>query len=103
MILEAAMLHIKTGMTADFEESFREASPLIASIDGYLGHELQKCLEDDHKYLLLVRWRSLEDHTEGFRGSPQYKRWKALLHHYYNPFPVVEHFDSVFRNEGGGA
>lgn len=103
MILEAAMLHIKTGMTADFEESFREASPLIASIDGYLGHELQKCLEDDHKYLLLVRWRSLEDHTEGFRGSPQYERWKALLHPYYDPFPVVEHFDSVFRNEGGGA
>ncbi|MBY9079893.1 antibiotic biosynthesis monooxygenase [Paenibacillus sp. HN-1] len=103
MILEAALLHIKPGMTEDFEESFREASPLIASIDGYLGHELQKCLEDDHKYLLLVRWRSLEDHTEGFRGSAQYERWKALLHHYYDPFPVVEHFDSVFRSEGGGA
>ncbi|QWU18188.1 Heme-degrading monooxygenase HmoA [Paenibacillus sophorae] len=95
MILEAAMLHIKQGMTEAFEDSFKEASPLISSIDGYLGHELQKCLEDDHKYLLLVRWRNLEDHTVGFRESPQYLEWKALLHHYYSPFPVVEHFANI--------
>lgn len=103
MVLEAAMLSIKPGMTEEFEDSFREASPLIASIDGYLGHELQRCLEDDCKYLLLVRWRSLEDHTEGFRESPQYQQWKALLHHYYSPFPAVEHFTSVRlnRDEGG--
>ncbi|AKG37313.1 antibiotic biosynthesis monooxygenase family protein [Paenibacillus durus] len=95
MILEAAMLHIKQGMTEAFEDSFKAASPLISSIDGYLGHELQKCLEDDHKYLLLVRWRNLEDHTVGFRESPQYLEWKALLHHYYSPFPVVEHFTRI--------
>ncbi|UQZ34699.1 antibiotic biosynthesis monooxygenase [Paenibacillus sp. PK3_47] len=95
MILEAAMLHIKPGLTAQFEESFRQASTLISSIDGYLGHELQHCLEDDHKYLLLVKWRSLEDHTVGFRESAQYQEWKALLHKYYSPFPVVEHFTSV--------
>ncbi|MFD1773935.1 antibiotic biosynthesis monooxygenase family protein [Paenibacillus rhizophilus] len=95
MILEAAMLHIKPGMTEAFEVSFKKASPLISSIEGYLGHELQKCLEDDHKYLLLVRWRSLEDHTVGFRESPQYAEWKALLHHYYHPFPVVEHFTRI--------
>ncbi|AHV95422.1 antibiotic biosynthesis monooxygenase family protein [Paenibacillus sabinae] len=95
MILEAAMLHIKQGMTKAFEDSFRKASPLISSIDGYLGHELQQCLEDDHKYLLLVRWRNLEDHTVGFRESPQYAEWKALLHHYYSPFPAVEHFARI--------
>lgn len=95
MILEAAMLQVKPGLTAQFEESFRQASPLISSIEGYLGHELQHCLEDDHKYLLLVKWRSLEDHTVGFRESPQYQEWKALLHNYYSPFPVVEHFTGV--------
>ena len=95
MILEAAMLQVKPGLTAQFEESFRQASPLISSIDGYLGHELQHCLEDDHKYLLLVKWRSLEDHTVGFRESPQYQEWKALLHKYYSPFPVVEHFTGI--------
>ncbi|MNP60760.1 Antibiotic biosynthesis monooxygenase [compost metagenome] len=95
MILEAAMLQIKPGLTAEFEASFIQASPLIASIDGYLGHELQHCLEDDHKYLLLVKWRALEDHTVGFRESAQYQEWKALLHRYYDPFPAVEHFTSV--------
>lgn len=95
MITEAAMLQVKPGLTRQFEQSFREASPLIASMDGYLGHELQHCMEDEHQYLLLVRWRSLEDHTVGFRESPQYQEWKALLHHYYSPFPVVEHFTRV--------
>ncbi|MEK8211142.1 antibiotic biosynthesis monooxygenase family protein [Paenibacillus sp. FSL L8-0463] len=95
MILEAAMLQVKPGMTSQFEASFKEASPLIASIEGYLGHELQHCLEDDHKYLLLVKWRKLEDHTVGFRESGQYQQWKALLHHYYSPFPAVEHFERI--------
>lgn len=95
MITEAAMLQVKPGLTRQFEQSFREASPLIASIEGYLGHELQHCMEDDHKYLLIVRWRSLEDHTVGFRESAQYQKWKALLHHYYSPFPVVEHYTRI--------
>ncbi|MEK5234625.1 antibiotic biosynthesis monooxygenase [Paenibacillus sp. FSL L8-0470] len=95
MILEAAMLQVKPGMTSQFEASFKEASPLIASIEGYLGHELQHRLEDDHKYLLLVKWRKLEDHTVGFRESGQYQQWKALLHHYYSPFPAVEHFERI--------
>ncbi|WP_405175526.1 antibiotic biosynthesis monooxygenase [Paenibacillus sp. FSL H8-0261] len=95
MILEAAMLQVKPGLTTEFEKSFKEASSLISSIEGYIGHELQHCLEDDHKYLLLVKWRTLEDHTIGFRESSQYQEWKVLLHHYYDPFPVVEHFTRI--------
>lgn len=95
MIMEAAMLQVKPGLATEFEQSFKAASPLIASIDGYLGHELQHCMEDEHKYLLLVWWRSLEDHTAGFRESAQYQEWKALLHHYYSPFPVVEHYTRI--------
>lgn len=98
MITEAAMLQVKPGLARQFEQSFREASSLIASIDGYLGHELQHCMEDDHKYLLIVRWRSLEDHTVGFRESAQYQKWKTLLHHYYSPFPVVEHYTRINLN-----
>ncbi|MDO3410816.1 antibiotic biosynthesis monooxygenase [Saccharibacillus sp. CPCC 101409] len=99
MILEAAILQVKPGKTADFERDFAEASVYIGRIGGYLGHELQKCLEDDHKYLLLVKWAALEDHTEGFRGSPEYQDWKKLLHPYYDPFPVVEHFARVYPAE----
>jgi len=95
MILEAAALHIKPGMSRGFEAAFREASGIISAMKGYLGHELQKCLEAEDKYLLLVRWETLEDHTEGFRGSAEYQEWKRLLHHFYEPFPVVEHYEAI--------
>lgn len=95
MILEAAMLHVKPGMTEEFEAAFRKASAIISSMKGYVSHELQRCMEVEGKYLLLVRWESLEDHTIGFRQSPEYQEWKKLLHHFYNPFPQVEHFEQV--------
>lgn len=95
MILEGAILYIKPGLESDFESSFKKASKIISSMDGYLSHELNRCLETKGKYLLLVRWENLESHTIGFRGSPQYQQWKALLHHFYDPFPTVEHFEEV--------
>lgn len=95
MILEAAILHVKQGQEQDFEAAFRTASPIIASMKGYQGHQLQRCLETAGQYLLLVHWETLEDHTVGFRGSEQYQEWRRLLHHFYDPFPVVEHYESV--------
>ena len=94
-VLEAAMLYVKPGLEQDFEAAFKKASKLICSISGYINHELHYCLEHPRKYLLLVRWEKLEDHTVGFRTSPAYQEWKALLHHFYDPFPVVEHFGAV--------
>ena len=98
MILEVAILQIKPNMNNDFELAFAKASEIIEKMHGYIGHELQKCLEEDNKYILLVKWETLEDHTEGFRGSSEYQSWKALLHHFYDPFPVVEHYTSIFEN-----
>lgn len=95
MILEVAMLHLRPGHGGDFEAAFAQAQEIIASMPGYLGHELQRCLEVEDKYILLVRWRTLSDHEQGFRLSPQYQEWKRLLHHFYEPFPVVEHFELV--------
>ncbi len=95
MILEAAALHVIPGQESEFEAAFKQASAIISSMDGYIDHELQRCLESESKYLLLVRWQRLEDHTEGFRGSSQYQQWGDLLHHFYDPFPVVEHFQQV--------
>ena len=95
MVLEAATLIVKEGSALQFEKDFQLAGKYISSIDGYIRHSLHKCIEQENKYLLLVEWRRLEDHTVGFRQSEQYKDWKALLHHYYDPFPVVEHFEKV--------
>jgi heme-degrading monooxygenase HmoA len=95
MILEAVILNVKPGMELAFEAAFKRASALIASMAGYLSHELHRCLETAGKYLLLVRWTTLEAHTIGFRQSPEYQQWKKALHHFYDPFPVVEHFEAV--------
>lgn len=95
MILEVAMLDVRPGHEDAFEDAFAEASSIISSMHGYLEHELQRCIERPSRYVLLVRWETLEDHTEGFRRSPEYQRWKALLHHFYDPFPTVEHFTRV--------
>ncbi|NJL87150.1 MAG: antibiotic biosynthesis monooxygenase [Leptolyngbyaceae cyanobacterium SM1_1_3] len=92
MILEVAILNVKPGLTSEFEAAFATAAAIIASSPGYLSHELQRCLETTNRYILLVRWQTLEDHTIGFRQSPQYQEWHSLLHHFYQPFPVVEHY-----------
>lgn len=91
-VLEIAMLHIKTGQVSHFKAAFAQAEPLIAVQRGYIRHELWPCVEDAHKFALLVWWQTLEDHTEGFRSSAEYGQWRELLHHFYDPFPVVEHF-----------
>lgn len=95
MILEAVMLQVKQGMEEEYEEAFRRASHIISKMDGYISHDLQRCLEVKGKYLLLVKWEKLEDHTKGFRESAEYQEWKQLLHHFYDPFPTVEHFVKV--------
>ena len=95
MVLEIAQLQVKPGETAGFEAAFSEAAHIISAMNGYLGHELQRCMENDHHYMLLVRWQTLEDHTAGFRQSAQYQVWRKLLHHFYDPFPTVLHYTVV--------
>lgn len=95
MILEVAILNVKADQQNDFEQSFCQASQIISSMKGYISHELQRCLEVENQYILLVRWETLADHTEGFRGSAEYQHWKQLLHHYYDPFPTVHHYEIV--------
>jgi heme-degrading monooxygenase HmoA len=95
MILEVAILDVIPGRELDFERSFSEAQKIISSMPGYLGHELKRSIEKPSRYILLVNWESLEDHTVGFRGSPQYQEWRGLLHHYYDPFPEVDHYEGV--------
>ncbi|WP_232695651.1 antibiotic biosynthesis monooxygenase family protein [Brevibacillus daliensis] len=98
MIVEAAMLQVLPGKEEAFEQTFRQASTIISSMKGYMWHSLNRCMEAQGKYLLLVHWETLEDHTVGFRGSDGYQEWKQLLHHFYDPFPVVEHFEIVALN-----
>lgn len=95
MILEVAVLDVIPEKTQEFEASFLLAQEIISSRKGYLGHQLQKCVGKPNRYLLLVKWETLEDHTIGFRQSEAYQQWKLLLHQYYDPFPQVEHYEKI--------
>ena len=95
MILEVAVLNVRPGMAGAFEKAFHQASSIISAMPGYISHQLQRCIEAPNRYVLLVNWETVEAHTVGFRGSPEYQDWKRMLHHFYDPFPVVEHYESV--------
>jgi len=97
VITEQATLDVRPGREEEFELAFAEAKAIIASMPGFDSLELQRCVERPSRYLLLVRWERLEDHTEGFRGSEGYAEWSRLLHHFYDPFPTVEHYRLVAR------
>jgi heme-degrading monooxygenase HmoA len=92
MILEAAILNIKSGQGKAFETALREALPFIEATPGFLGIEVRPCVEKPDQYLLLVSWETLEDHTIGFRESDRFPKWRAALHHFYEPFPTVLHY-----------
>ncbi|PXA67740.1 antibiotic biosynthesis monooxygenase family protein [Cryobacterium arcticum] len=95
MIREHALLPVVPGREDDFLVAFRTARALIESMPGFRGLSLSRSMEAPSSFLLLVDWDRLEDHTEGFRGSPEYAVWKALLHPFYDPFPDVQHFVDV--------
>jgi len=95
VILEQAVLDVRPGQTDAFEAAFSQAKAIISAMPGFQHLTLSRCVERPNAYLLLVQWDTLEDHTKGFRGSAQYQDWKQLLHHFYDPFPTVEHYREV--------
>lgn len=93
MILEHAVLDVVPGEEGAFEEAFARAKDILSAADGFRSLRLSRCVEESSRYLLLIEWDTLEHHTVGFRGSPAYQEWRALLHHFYDPFPTVEHYE----------
>ena len=95
MVLEVAILDVKQGLEDDFLKAFSTARHIISKMTGYSSHQLKRCVENTSRFILLVEWEKLTDHTEGFRGSKEYQEWKSLLHHFYDPFPTVEHYKEI--------
>jgi heme-degrading monooxygenase HmoA len=95
VITEHAILPVIPGREGEFLSAMEKAKSIIAASPGFVSLTVERCIEQPSSFLLLVRWQTLEDHTEGFRGSPPYQEWRAQLHHFYDPFPVVEHFETV--------
>jgi len=94
MILEVAILNVIPGKEDEFLKAFSKAQTIISKMAGYISHQLKRCIENTSEFILLVEWEKLTDHTEGFRRSNEYQEWKRLLHHFYAPFPSVEHYEN---------
>jgi heme-degrading monooxygenase HmoA len=97
VITEHALLSVVPGQEEEFLAAMEGAKSIIAGSPGFVSLRVERCMERPSTFLLLVEWERLEDHTEGFRRSPAYEEWRAALHHFYEPFPVVEHFETVVR------
>jgi heme-degrading monooxygenase HmoA len=95
MVLEQALLPVKAGEELEFEAAFGKAKAIIAGVSGFRSLTLSRCIERPGNYLLLVEWDRIEDHTEVFRGSAAYEEWRGLLHRFYDPSPIVEHYTLV--------
>jgi heme-degrading monooxygenase HmoA len=92
MILEHALLSIKTGESQAFEAAMAQAGLLIAASPGFRSIAVRKSCDRSDHYLLLVEWDDIASHRDGFRTSERYEQWRALLHRFYDPMPEVGYF-----------
>lgn len=97
MILEHAILCVRPGQSGEFEQAMAKARPLIAAQPGFQSIEIRPSSDDPERYLLLVIWDRIESHRELFRQSDDYQQWRALLHAFYDPMPVINYYGpSIF-------
>jgi heme-degrading monooxygenase HmoA len=99
MILELADFSIQPGQNAAFEEAIeRGLKTVIAHAHGFEGFKVNRCIENSQRYVLQIFWTTLEDHTLGFRGSPAFAEWRAIVGPFFASPPVVEHFELVAKS-----
>ena len=100
MILELADIRIHAGQQAAFEEAIeRGVNSVIAPAAGFNGFKVNKGIEHPERYLLQIFWDRLEDHTVGFRESPAFGQWRAIVGPFFASPPLVEHFELVTKSE----
>lgn len=92
MILERAIFAIKPGEAKAFESAFAKAGPLIRAAKGCIQADMRPGIENPDTYILLVLWNSVEDHMVGFRESPAFTEWRALLGPHFASPPAMEHY-----------
>ena len=96
MILEHADIRIAPGQQAAFEEAIqRGVTSVISRAAGFLGYSVHKGIESPERFVLQIRWETLEDHTVGFRQGPLFAEWRAIIGPFLAAPPMVEHFTPV--------
>lgn len=99
MILEVADLRITPERQAEFDAAIRQGvETVISHAQGFSGYEVQRCIETPGRYLLMIRWQTLENHTVDFRGGPLFPQWRAIVGPFFAQPPAVEHFELVAKS-----
>ncbi|MGV8897972.1 MAG: antibiotic biosynthesis monooxygenase family protein [Burkholderiaceae bacterium] len=99
MILELADIHIKTGTHADFDIAIqRGINEVIAKAKGFSGYKLNRGIESPERYVLMIFWETLENHTVDFRESAAFQDWRSIVGPYFASPPVVEHFNLLSKS-----
>ena len=100
MILEIADIRIPPGKQAEFDAAIqRGVETVIAQARGFRGYKVNKGVESPERYILMIYWDTLEDHTVAFRGGPLFPQWRAIVGPYFAQPPVVEHFELVVKSD----
>lgn len=92
MILELVTLDIKAESNAEFEANLAKAMKVISQSNGFISIDVRHCIEEVNRYVLLIHWQTLEDHTVGFRTSELFTEWRALIGPFFENPPFVQHF-----------
>jgi heme-degrading monooxygenase HmoA len=99
MILEVADITIPPGRNAEFDEAIvRGIQTVISHAEGFRGWKVNRGIESPERYLLMIFWDTLEDHTVRFRGGPLFAQWRAIVGPFFAQPPVVEHFTLVAKS-----
>lgn len=96
MILEVADIRIHPGRQTDFEKAAHHGlETVLSKAKGFRTYEVRRSIETPERFILLIHWETLEDHTVGFRTSPAYDAWRAIIGPFFAQPPFVEHFTVV--------
>ena len=93
MIIEVTTIIIKENKNLEFESVFEKVGQVLAKAEGYISHELQKCIENTNQYLVLIKWNNLEDHTVKFQQSGLFKELGSLIGSFFEGNPNVLHYE----------
>ncbi len=94
MVLEIADIKIIKGGEADFEQAARFGlDTVLAKAAGFAGYEIRRSIESPNRFVLMIHWNTLEDHTVGFRQSSSYSQWRAIVSPFFAETPSIEHFE----------
>ena len=99
MILELADIRIPPGKQAEFDAAIqRGVETVISQAEGFRGYKVNQGVESPERYILMIYWDTLENHTVDFRGGPLFPQWRAIVGPFFAVPPTVEHFTLLVKS-----